>query len=64
MAILLWRYDSLPPQLFTQVSGIVIIYLLRVNISIAIEEMGDDLEWSNTKQGLMLVLHLLFINCN
>eukprot|EP01041_Mallomonas_annulata_P012105 gene12105-25395_t len=35
-------------------SGIVIVYCLRVNMSVAAQRMRDDLNWSETEKGLVL----------
>ena len=35
-------------------SGIIIIYCLRVNMSVAAQRMRDELKWSETQKGLIL----------
>jgi hypothetical protein len=37
------------------VSGICVVYTLRVNISVAAPKMKDDLGWSEYEKGLVLV---------
>jgi sugar phosphate permease len=44
-------------------SGIAVVYTLRVNMSVAAQDMRDDLNWSESEKGLVLVsekLPLLF----
>jgi hypothetical protein len=36
-------------------SGITIVYTLRVNMSVAAVKMKDDLGWTDTEKGLVLV---------
>eukprot|EP01038_Epipyxis_sp_PR26KG_P017930 gene17930-25087_t len=35
-------------------SGITIVYILRVNMSVAAQRMRDDFDWSETQKGLVL----------
>ena len=35
-------------------SGIMLCYTLRVNMSVAVEKMKDELNWSETQKGLIL----------
>lgn len=35
-------------------SGIVVVYCLRVNMSVAAQDMRDELNWSETQKGLVL----------
>ena len=34
--------------------GIVVVYCLRVNMSVAIQDMRDELGWSESEKGLVL----------
>jgi len=36
-------------------SGICIVYTLRVNMSVAAVKMEDDLDWSESQKGFVLV---------
>ena len=36
-------------------SGIVVVYTLRVNVSVAAQKMRDELHWSENQKGLILV---------
>lgn len=46
-------------QLTQPPSGIMVVYTLRVNISVAAQDMRDDLHWSEAQKGLVLVSALL-----
>ena len=35
-------------------SGVIIVYTLRVNMSVAAPKMRDDLGWSDSQKGLVL----------
>lgn len=39
----------------TILSGLAVVYTLRVNISVAAQKMRDELEWSESQKGLVLV---------
>ena len=41
-------------------SGIVIVYCLRVNMSVAAQDMRDELNWSESEKGLALVSRCLY----
>lgn len=36
-------------------SGVMIVYTLRVNMSVAAQKMRDDLGWTESEKGLVLV---------
>ena len=36
-------------------SGICVVYCLRVNMSVAAQDMRDELNWSESEKGLALV---------
>ena len=36
-------------------SGIVVVYTLRVNMSVAAQEMRDELNWTENQKALILV---------
>jgi len=42
---------------FSNHSGICIVYTLRVNMSVAAVKMEDDLDWSESQKGFVLVRH-------
>ena len=40
-------------------SGIMVTYILRVNMSIAVKSMSDEYHWSNYQKGDVIIL---FVN--
>jgi hypothetical protein len=40
---------------YTNYSGLVILYTLRVNMSVAAQQMRVDLNWTETEKGYVLV---------
>lgn len=36
-------------------SGVLVVYTLRVNMSVACVDMADDLNWTDAEKGLVLV---------
>ena len=46
---------------FLVFSGAAIVYTLRVNMSVAAQEMRDELNWSENDKGLVLVENLSLI---
>lgn len=36
-------------------SGVLVVYTLRVNMSVACVDMADDLNWTEAEKGLVLV---------
>lgn len=42
-------------MVFLMLSGIVIVYTLRVNMSVAAQKMRDELNWSEAQKGFVLV---------
>ena len=69
---LLYAIQSLylPPFPYYNVSGVLVVYTLRVNMSVAAQDMRDELNWSEGQKGLVLVSVFLiillttFINCD
>jgi hypothetical protein len=46
-------------------SGVTVVYTLRVNMSVAAQTMRDDLDWSESQKGFVLVgtSSLIIIAC-
>lgn len=45
------------------VSGLAVVYTLRVNMSVAAQKMRDELNWSESDKGYVLVMYkITFVN--
>ena len=42
-------------------SGVLVVYTLRVNMSVACVDMAKDLNWTDAEKGLVLVSHFYAI---